>query len=261
MITFKNEYESHEHSLLTLNELYNYDSFLDSLKNIADFGCGTGRDVQWWANLMTRDDPPVPRRYKVHACDHAVNKLLDAEVRDYANVHPAEIDIDSGEDPPLSVEVDFIWSHNTFQYITNPIKTLAGWNRQLVEDGMLMMVFPQATYYQYTRPVVHSPSGCYYNHNLIHLMYMLAVNGFDCNDGFFKKEPDDPWIHVAVYKSSHEPMDPKKTTWFDLADKGLINTTVVDCLNRFSYVRQEEILTLWIDKDFRFPDTIKRIDG
>jgi len=260
MITFKNEYESHEHSLQTLDELYNYDSFLDSLEIIADFGCGTGRDVQWWANLMTRDDPPKPRDYKVYACDLAVKKLLDDDVRKYHNVHMADVDIDSW-DPPLPVEVDFIWSHNTFQYMTNPLRTLHAWNKQLVQDGMLMMVFPMSTYYKYTRPVVHSHNMCYYNHNLIHMMYMLAVNGFDCRDAYFKKEPDDPWLHVAVYKSGVAPMDPKTTTWFDLADKGLLNDTVINSLTKYGYVRQEEVLTMWIDKDLRFPDGINWKDG
>jgi len=251
MITFKNEFESHEHSLQTLDQLYEYDSFLDSLTTIADFGCGTGRDVQWWANLMTRDDPPRPRNYKVYACDHAVDKLLDDEVREYANVHPAQIDLDS-DDPPLSVEVDFIWSHNTFQYMTNPMRTLGAWSRQLVENGMLMMVFPQSTYTKYGHEeVVYSTSQLYYNHNLIHMIYMLAVNGFDCGDAYMKKELDDPWIHVAVYKS-HEPMNPKTTTWFDLADKDLINKTFVECLNKYGYIRQDKILTQWIDKGLYF---------
>jgi hypothetical protein len=48
-------------------------------------------------------------------------------------------------------------------------------------------------------------------------------------------------------------MDPKKTTWFDLADLNLINDSVIDSLNKFSYVKQEEIITTWLDKNFHFP--------
>ena len=137
--------------------------------------------------------------------------------------------------------------------MTNPMRTLRAWNQQLVENGMLMLIFPQSTYTQYGHEeIVYSNSQLYYNHNLIHLVYMLAVNGFDCCDAYMKKEADDPWIHTAVYKSHHEPMDPKTTTWFDLADKELINKTFVECLNKFGYIRQDKILTQWIDKGLYF---------
>jgi hypothetical protein len=48
-------------------------------------------------------------------------------------------------------------------------------------------------------------------------------------------------------------MNPKTTSWYDLADKNLLNDSVVDCLNRYGYVRQEEIVVNWLDKDFSFP--------
>jgi len=82
---------------------------------------------------------------------------------------------------------------------------------------------------------------------------MLAVNGFDCNDAYFLKEENDPWLHVAVYKSDVAPMDPKTTTWYQLAEKNLLNDSVVACLNKYGYVRQEELVTSWLDKDFYFP--------
>ena len=57
------------HSLKVLNQLYEYDSFMDSLKNVADMGCGTGEDINWWATLTTRDDPPEPHNYNCFAVD------------------------------------------------------------------------------------------------------------------------------------------------------------------------------------------------
>lgn len=82
---------------------------------------------------------------------------------------------------------------------------------------------------------------------------MLAVNGFDCRDAYFLKEENSPWLHAAVYKSEVEPMDPVSTSWYTLAEKNLLNDSVVDCLNRYGYVRQEEILTTWLNKDFHYP--------
>ena len=67
MALFKNPYYSHEHSLEVLNLIHGYDSFLDNIRSVADMGCGAGLDVQWWATLATRDDPPEPRNYKVYA--------------------------------------------------------------------------------------------------------------------------------------------------------------------------------------------------
>jgi hypothetical protein len=133
------------------------------------------------------------------------------------------------------------------------MESLGLWNEQMNVNGMLMLIFPQSTYYAYNRYQARSHSGCYYNHNIINLMYMLAVNGFDCRDAYFLKEENDPWLYAAVYKSDIAPMDPKTTSWYDLADLNLLSDSVVDCLTRFGHVRQEEIVTAWLDKDFHYP--------
>jgi 2-polyprenyl-3-methyl-5-hydroxy-6-metoxy-1,4-benzoquinol methylase len=59
-MTFKNSQESHEHSLETLNLLYEYDDFMRSIKTVADIGCGQGLDLEWWATRTTRDDDATP---------------------------------------------------------------------------------------------------------------------------------------------------------------------------------------------------------
>lgn len=251
MVQFKNAFESHQHSLKTLDLLYGYDSFLDSLEFVADFGCGKGLDTKWWATLETRDDPPEPRNYKTYAVD--INKnIIDPDICKIENVYTVNEDFDTN-DCPISRSVDLIWCHNSFQYVTNPLQTLRTWNRQLVENGMLILIFPQSNHYHFNRYTNHSYNGCYYNHNLVNLIYMLAVNGFDCRDAYFLKEENNPWLHAAVYKSNIEPMDPKKTSWFDLADLNLVNDSVIDSLNKFNYVKQDEIITTWLDKNFHFP--------
>jgi hypothetical protein len=78
----------------------------------------------------------------------------------------------------------------------------------------------------------------------------LAVNGFDCRDAYAKKEENNPWLHLAVYKSDIAPMNPATTSWFDLADLGLLNDSIVASLNKYSHVRQEDIVYPWLDKDF-----------
>ena len=77
---------------------------------------------------------------------------------------------------------------------------------------------------------------------------MLAVSGWDCKNGFFLKEANDPWISAVVYKSTVRPMDPRKTSWYDLAEKDLLPLTAKDCVNRFGEVRQSELTLIWLNK-------------
>ena len=44
---FRNAEESHQHSLETLNQLYEYDDFMMSIGTLADIGCGDGKDLEW----------------------------------------------------------------------------------------------------------------------------------------------------------------------------------------------------------------------
>lgn len=251
MAQFKNSIESHQHSLQTLETLYGYDSFLDSIEVVADLGCGAGLDSQWWATLMTREDPPEPRNYRVFSIDQN-SKCFDNSVRSLENIYFFEDNLDQGH-LALPGKADFMWCHDVFQFITEPLRALKSYNENLNVNGMLMLIFPQASRYVYNRYQNSSYNFCYYNYNLINLMYMLAVNGFDCNDAYFKKIENDPWIYAAVYKSNIEPMDPRSTSWYNLSELGLLNESVIQSLNRYGYIKQEDIVTKWLDKDFHFP--------
>ena len=56
--------DSHQHSLGTLTQLYEYDDFMLSLRNMVDLGCGPGDDLAWWASRTVRDDNPKPLNIK-----------------------------------------------------------------------------------------------------------------------------------------------------------------------------------------------------
>jgi hypothetical protein len=250
MELFKNADSSHQHSLETLKVLYGYDSFLDSLEFIADFGCGQGLDTQWWATLETRDEPPEPRNYKVYAVDKNINQF-DQSIGNLPNVHTFDYDLDN-EYFVLPRPVDLVWCHDTFQYLINPVNALKTWNNSMNVDAMLILVLPQNQHYYYNRLQSHSYNNVYFNYNIVNLMYMLAVNGFDCRDAYFYKEENNPWLHAAVYKSNIAPMDPTTTNWYHLAELDLLNDSVVACLNKYGCVKQEEIVTAWLDKDFHY---------
>lgn len=245
---FKNSESSFQHGQSIRDVLYQYDSFLDSLEVIADFGCGEGLDIEWWATLTTRDDPPDPRNYLCYAVDKNVKQIKN-HIANLPNVKIVQADLES-IDRFISRQIDLIWCHDVFQYITNPIYTLRRWNEMMNVNGMLVMSVPQSVHYEHNRLNNNSRNGWYFNHNIVNLMYMLAVNGFDCRDAYFYKDINDMWLHVAVYKSDVMPMDPQTTTWHDLVDCQLVNESVRGCIDRYGYVRQEEILTTWLDKDY-----------
>ena len=248
MSLFKHSQASFQHTQFIRDLLYQYDSFLDSLEVVADFGCGEGLDLEWWATLETRDDPPEPRNYLCYAVDKNV-KQIQKEVVNLPNVKLVEANL---EDPDRFIprQIDLVWCHDVFQYITNPVYTLRQWNEMMSINGMLIMSVPQAVHYEHNRLNHNSYNGWYFNHNVVNLMYMLAVNGFDCRDAYFYKDINDMWLHAAVYKSDIPPMDPQTTTWHDLVDADLVNESVKQCINRFGYVKQDSILTTWLNKDY-----------
>jgi hypothetical protein len=247
MAQFKNPLESHEHSLDVLNMLYQYDSFMDSIRVVADMGCGSGLDVNWWATLHSRDDPPEPHNYKVYAIDRDISRI-DPAILSHSNV----IALEHNFEHPIGLsQVDLIWSHDSFQFAVNPMSTLKLWNESMNINGMLVLNIPMHTTYSYDRLQTRSFSGCYYTYNICNLMYMLAANGFDCRDCYIYMAPNYGWIHFAVYKSMG-PQIPENTSWFDLADRGLISDSAMASLNKWGHVRQEDLMFTWLDKDWRF---------
>jgi hypothetical protein len=248
MTQFKNAEASHQHSLRTLESLYEYDDFMDSLRVVADMGCGAGLDIEWWATRETRDDPPEPHNYICYAVDTNPNSV-EGRVRDISNIR---VMTGSFEEKIVPRSIDMLWCHDAFQYVTSPIQTLKLWNECMNVDGMMVLTVPQFQSYQYNRMVTRSVSGCFYHYNACNLIYMLAVNGFDCRDSYILKEANDPWLSIAVYKSNVAPMNPATTSWFDLASAGLLNESVLASLNKYGHVRQEELLFKWFDKDFYY---------
>ena len=77
---------------------------------------------------------------------------------------------------------------------------------------------------------------------------MLAVTGRDCAGGFFRKLAEDPWLHAMVYRSDQEPRDPRTTTWYELADSGLLPESAVRGIMKRGYLRQRDLTLPWIDK-------------
>ena len=242
------------HSLSVLNVIQQYDIFLESLKHIAIMGSGTSADVEWWATLMNNNEPPEPYNFACHAVDIDGSKL--AQLPNLKNIHKHNDSFDAEHLFP--VPMDFIWAHDCLQYSINPLYTLSKWNGYLNPNGMLLLSVPQHTGIEYNRQFSRGYSGCYYHYTPISLIYMLAVNGFDCRDAYLLKQFQDPWVNMAVYKSDIAPMDPATTSWFDLINKNLLHPSIVDSLNANGYLKQEEICMPWLDRELYFIDYISQ---
>ena len=77
---------------------------------------------------------------------------------------------------------------------------------------------------------------------------MLAVTGWDCAGGFFRETVEDPCIHAIVYKGAQEPLDLRTTTWYDLAERGLLLDSACKSINAHGYIRQQDLVIPWLDR-------------
>jgi len=244
-MTFRNAEESHTHSLNTLNMLYEYDDFMASIGTMVDLGCGSGLDLEWWATRTTREDTPQPLNIDCIGVDLQTQLAV---AKKYANITYQSTDFETKIYPKKKTLFDVLWCHDAFQYTLNPIGTLSQWWHIASDGAMLAIIVPQTTNYQSRQQRFTQSTGVYYHHTLVSLIHMLSVAGWDCRSGFFKKESNNPWLSAVVYKSSHKPMDPKTTSWYELAEKNLLPESADACINRYGELRQQELILPWLDK-------------
>ena len=244
MSLLPNAEQSHAHSLQTLNALYEYDDFMESIATVVDLGCGSGQDLELWSTRTTREDNPQPLNIKCTGVD-----ILDelSIARQYPNVTYQKTDFEGNIYPPGNNKFDILWSHDSFQYAINPVTTLSNWWNIASDGGMLAVIVPQTTHIQRHQLAITQPSGCYYHYTMVSLIHMLAVSGWDCKHGFFLKNPRDPWLHAIVYKSEQGPLDPKKTNWHTLSELGLLPDSADRSVYAHSELRQRDLVLPWLD--------------
>ena len=240
---FRNPQESHQHSLKTLDLLYEFDDFMLSIGTLADMGCGTGMDLAWWASRTTRGDNPVPLNIQCTGVDTAPRLAVAEQTRNI------QYKSQNFEDPILlhKTKYDIIWCHDAFQYVLNPFETLRSWRSVVSDSGMLIVAIPQTTIMEFNDQEYDQPDFHYYNWTMVSLIHILAVTGWDTRSGFFKKEQNDPWLYAIVYKSEQEPLDPRTTKWYDLVEKNLVPETAIASIHRHGYLRQRDLVVPWLD--------------
>ena len=235
--------DSHRHSLETLDQLFEYDDFMASIKTVLDLGCGSGDDLAWWATRTTRDEKAEPLNIQCTGIDLAPELLGSNR---HSNIFYQQADFENTI-PNIPAEVDVLWCHDAFQYAQNPVKTLSRWWHLASAGGMLYIAVPQTIDFYRRQFDYHLPSGCYYHYTMVSLMYMLATAGWDCRAGFFKQDSAGSWIHAAVYKSDHEPVDPKTATWHKLVELNLLPDSAARSIHAHNHLRQQDLVVPWID--------------
>lgn len=240
---FKHPGDSHQHSLETLNQLYEYDDFMGSIRSMLDLGCGTGDDLAWWATRTTRDENAEPLNIRCFGVDLLPEISLPQK---YLNVM---YECKNFEDAitPFPGGFDVLWCHDAFQYAKDPIQTLSNWWHITSEGGMLAMSVPVTQQIHRGQLTYALPNGCYYHHTLVSLMFMLATAGWDCNAGFFKQGLQDTWIHAVVYKSSIKPQNPRETNWHQLVEQNLLPASAAASIHAHNALRQQDLILPWID--------------
>jgi SAM-dependent methyltransferase len=230
-------------SLQIINALYEHDDFMESIQTMVDLGCGSGEDLAWWASATTREDSPRPLNIKCTGID-VLPELPVA--RKHANITYQLTDFEQQIHPPSQL-FDVLWCHDAFQYCINPLGTLAKWKTIASPGAMLIMAVPQTQKVIQRHLACHLSSGSYYHHSLVSMIYMLAVNGWDCRSGFFQQLPGDDWIRAVVYNTDQTPRDAKKTTWYDLVDSGLLPESADRSVMAHGYLRQQDLIIPWLD--------------
>jgi SAM-dependent methyltransferase len=237
--------DSHKHSLQTLNQLYEYDDFMGSIRSMVDLGCGTGEDLEWWATRTTRDDVPEPLNIRCTGID------LNAEIRlskQHLNINYRSQNFEDSIIPHPG-GFDVLWCHDAFQYALKPVETLSQWWHITSEGGMLALSVPVTQRIHHRQISYVLPGGCYYHHTMVSLIYMLATAGWNCSQGFFKQTPTDPWIHAVVYKSTVQPM--KQATWHQLSELDLLPDSARSSVFAHGALRQQDLVVPWLDHSLR----------
>ena len=79
-------------------------------------------------------------------------------------------------------------------------------------------------------------------------MYMLAVSGFDVRDAYFYRKKDTPWLYAGVYATDVSDL-PEHPSWYDLAERNLVNNSVIQSVNKYGYAKLEDLVVSWFDKN------------
>lgn len=221
---------------------YQYDDFMESIGRVVDLGCDTeALNMLWFANATTNDEQKLSLDIKC---------IGQSDIDGVIPKHKG-ISFQKGAPELLSTtskKFDVLYCYDTLQWIVDPYQALKNWWHIANKDAMLILALPQTTNTEFNMLEYNAPLNHKHHYTVPMLLYMLAVNGWDCNGGFFKKEIGDPWIFAIVYRSDIEPMDPHTTNLYKLVEETeLLPKTAVESINQYGMIRQRDLFLPWLD--------------
>ena len=242
--SFTSEQLAHEHSVKNvLSYLYEQNEFMESIGNMVDIGCQReALDLQWWANAEYNDATNTPLNIKCIG----VNDIEGLNVK-HKGISFQRQDVQNFKENKKKFDV--LWCYDTLQWLTNPYDALANWWHIAQKDAMLVIAVPQTTNVEFNELEFNASMNHKHHFTMPILIYMLAVCGWDCKDGFFRKQINDPWIYAIVYKSTQKPMDPANTNLYNLVDNtDLLPPSAVKSITKYGMLRQRDLLLPWLDR-------------
>jgi len=243
--SFTSQEQAFQHSKKHILDLfYQYDDFMESIGRVVDLGCDTeALNMLWFANATTRDEQELPLNIKcVGQSD--IDKLL---------VKHNSISFQKGAPELLSKtkkKFDILYCYDTLHFILDPYQALRNWWNIANKDAMLVIAVKQTTNVEFNVLEYNTQMNYKHHYTVPILLYMLAVNGWDCKGGFFKKAIDDPWIYVVVYRSDIKPMNPQTTNLYNLIeDTELLPDVAVKSIEKYGMIRQKDLVLPWLDSN------------
>jgi hypothetical protein len=74
---------------------------------------------------------------------------------------------------------------------------------------------------------------------------LLALNGFDCKGGYFKKNAYEDIIQIVTYKN-REPFN-YDSSWYDLLEEDMFNDSMSEIISTKGYLTDNGLVTTWLD--------------
>jgi ubiquinone/menaquinone biosynthesis C-methylase UbiE len=186
---------------------------MESIGRVVDLGCDTeALNMLWFANATTNNDIQESLNIKCVGQSNIEKLLVKHNSISFQKGSPESLD-------KTKKKFDVLYCHDTLHFIMNPYQALCNWWHIANKDAMLVIAVQQTTNVEFNTLEFNAQMNHKYHYTIPMLIYMLAVNGWDCNGGFFKKAIGDPWIFAVVYKSDTKPMDPNTTNLYKLLEE------------------------------------------